>query len=238
MVLGLLLVPAIGGYWFLTHFNYTRFQTVRDSGYHLLFRSALWGGLFYCAARGITIAVDAGAPRITDFWDERFPEPYVREVVVSLFLAFLLPYVFNWFYGSDKGAKKVARDGGDHIELLIAESIEDQKFVELSLRSRKSYIGLALESGVGISGQADVSLIPILSGYRDKDTQNLEIVIDYLPVIGEYIRDEFDGAEEDFRIVIPLAEVVSARLFDPELYGRFRVATSTVRKQRTARRRL
>ena len=37
-----------------------------------------------------------------------------------------------------KARKKVARDGGDHIELLIAESIEDQKFVELSFAQQEN----------------------------------------------------------------------------------------------------
>ena len=36
MTLALLLLPAVGGYWFVTHWNLTRFQAVRDSGYHVL----------------------------------------------------------------------------------------------------------------------------------------------------------------------------------------------------------
>ena len=43
MGLGLFLVPTIGGYWFLTHLNYTRYRAYRDSGYHVLFSSAFAG---------------------------------------------------------------------------------------------------------------------------------------------------------------------------------------------------
>ncbi len=147
--------------------------------------------------------------------------PFSSEVVLSLFLGFLLPYVINLFYGSRRGSRKVARDGGDHIELLIAESIEEQKLIEITLRSRKSYVGFALESGVGMSGEADISLIPTMSGFRDKDTQDLEIVINYSQIIFEYIRESSDLSYEDFRIVIPISEIVSARLFIPAVYECF-----------------
>ena len=45
MGLGLFLVPTVGGYWFLTHCNYTRYRAFRDSGYHVLFSSAFVGAL-------------------------------------------------------------------------------------------------------------------------------------------------------------------------------------------------
>ena len=68
--LGLLLLPAVGGYWFLTHFNYTRFQSVRDSGYHVLFRSAVVGIVLYCIATGKvqSLGVPSGQPLALNIW--------------------------------------------------------------------------------------------------------------------------------------------------------------------------
>ena len=100
--------------------------------------------------------------------------------------------------------------------------------VELSLRSGKSYIGFALQSGIAISGESDISMIPMASGYRNKDTQEPEITTHYAPVI--------EGSEldyTDFQVIIPKSEIVSARLFDPELYQRFQ---SRPRYGRRARR--
>ena len=49
MGLGLFLVSALGGYWFLTHLYFTRYGALRDSGYHVFFRAAVsaafWRGL-------------------------------------------------------------------------------------------------------------------------------------------------------------------------------------------------
>ena len=41
MGLGWLLVPALGGYWLLTHLWITRYSVLRDSGYHLFYGAAI-----------------------------------------------------------------------------------------------------------------------------------------------------------------------------------------------------
>ena len=215
----------MGGYWFLTHWNFTRYRAARHSGYHLLFQSALFGILLYCVGRLITLAMDAGYPSATGFWDKHFPEPFTSEVVASLVLAVLITPLFNLFYSKDRGAEKAAEDSGDHIELLIADSIRDPVPIEVTLRNRKSYIGLALNSGIGSTAEADIALVPMYSGYRDKETLDLEITLDYVPVVSQYLNDP-EWVEEDFRVVIPLSEIVSARLFNEEAYYEFQMERS------------
>ena len=83
----------------------------------------------------------------------------------------MLPIIGNQFYGEEKAARRAATESGDLIELLTAKSIDDQRLIELSLRSGKSYIGFALESGITRQGESDIALIPMASGYR-KSVQN------------------------------------------------------------------
>ena len=59
------------------------------------------------------------------------------------------------------------------------------------------------------------------SGYRNKDTHELEITTNYAPVLGESLEKSSDLVYEDFRIVIPMPEIVSARVFLPETYELF-----------------
>ena len=229
MAVGLLLIPAVGGYWFLTHLNYTRFYAARASGYHLLFRSALFGGLLFLLARLITLGLESFNPGIVELWTHHFPDPYSIEVVLSLILGYLLPLVVNPLYSEEQGARKIALESGDYMELLIADSILKGQAIEVSLRSRKSYVGLALESGVKIGSDTDISLVPLASGYRDEDTLDLHIMINYVPVIQKYTDQENPIlTEEDFRIVIPISEVVSVRLFVPEVFDEFQEETSEV----------
>ena len=232
------MLPAVGGYWLLTNWNYTRFQLVRDSGYHVLFRSAVTGFVLFSLARTITLFLEARWRDVSELWDLHYLAPFSLEVILSFLLAFLLPIVFNVFYSRQSGAEKAAQDSGDHTELLIAESIERQLPVEISLRNRKVYIGLAIESGIGSGSDSDIAIIPLYSGYRDEETLDLHIETDYLPIIWNYVNeDEEEDAQEEergdeeedgenwipeeFRVVLPLSEIASGRLFDEEVYDKF-----------------
>jgi hypothetical protein len=110
------------------------------------------------------------------------------------------------------------------MELIIADSIERQKMVELSLRNGKSYIGYALESNITKRGSSDVALAPVASGYRSEDTRELRITTHYAPVIQKWRGDDssIDDIVRDFRIVISREEICSARFFDPKVYLLFR----------------
>ena len=84
----------------------------------------------------------------------------------------------------------------------------------------------SVESGVIRRDESDVALIPVLSGYRDSDTKELRITIDYAPVIREWLgRNTPDTSGRDFEIVFPISEIVSARIFLPEAVPLFRQAT-------------
>ena len=238
MAIGILLLPAVGGYWFLTHFNYTRFQAVRDSGYHILFRSALVGIVLYCLAAGIAF-VWRTKWRSTgiEYLDDHSPAPFTVEVILSLALAVALPVLFNLVYWRTEGVKRAARNTGEHIELVIIESVEKVKPIEVSLQNRKVYIGLAVDTGVGSSPDADVAMVPMYSGYRDEDTLDLRITMNYDPVISRNLEANPSQERVDFRIVFPMSEIVSVRLFDEGVYDDFSMGRFDVWRRGASRRR-
>lgn len=241
MGLGLFLIPTIGGYWFLTQFNYTRYRVFRDSGYHTLFSSAFVGALLFGVAHLIILLLNHCCPPLDALWESYFPAAYSDTVALSVALGVALPPIVNqlhrlpfrqghltqlplvgiFFYDAAGAAYHTARENNDFIELLIADSIADQKLVELSLKSGKSYIGLGLVYCIGPSEQADVIIVPMASGYRDQETKSLTITTHYAAVIEQSLAGKSDLSEEDFRIVIPMSEIVSARLFFPEAYELF-----------------
>ena len=63
---------------------------------------------------------------------------------------------------------------------------------------------------------------------RSKDTQELVITTDYAAAF--HARSHENASERlrdnpsDFRVVIPRSEIVSARLFDPDLHQQFQAA--------------
>ena len=199
---------------------------MRESGYHLLFNSALYGIPLYVGARLLTFGLDLLYPPLTALWDVHVPEPFTAEVMLSLALGFLLPFALNRFYDSEKGARRTAQEFGDHIETLIDRSMRDRRLIELSLRSRKAYVGFAAESGIGKNSEADLVLLPLMSGYRDENNLRLHLETNYVAVFDRHLRESAESPIEgfrasDLRVVIPLAEVVSARFFDLDVYQSF-----------------
>ena len=137
MGLGLFLVPTLAGYWLLTHLYCTRYQIERDSGYHVLFKSGIGGGILFGFAYLVMCIVNHWLPQVATRWESYVPVPYSDSLALTTILALALPVIGNRFLDAEKGARASARRSGDLIELLISESIEDQNLVEISLRTGK-----------------------------------------------------------------------------------------------------
>ena len=230
MGLGWLLVPALGGYWLLTHLRITRYSVLRDSGYHVFFRAATAGGLLVVVAYALVQCTDWAFPAVGLLWKRVVPFDYSGTFMLSAVLGFVLPSVINLFYRDVMVAERAAVETGDLIELLIAESIRRHILIEVSLKSGKAYIGYAIEAEPPVRGESDVAVVPLWSGYRHSETRELTITKDYVPVISQYFNQSTDPQRlparawrwQDFRVAIPRSEIGSARLFDPEVYDQLR----------------
>ena len=233
MEIGTFLIPALMGYLLLKSLNVTRFSIARDAGYHVLFKSVIAGGVWFSISHGLILVINRWVFDISGKWGIYINYQFSDTVVLGILIGVLVWLVCNRVYSKDKAAKSMAMNDGDLIELLIRESMESLDLIELSLKTGKSYIGFAVESGIAKSGESDISLIPVASGYRDKGTQELEITTNYSPVIAESHPDAKSYMDYiNFQIVIPKSEIVSARLFNPVIYQRFqrnRVRASLLR---------
>ena len=226
MGLGLFLVPVLGGYLLLTGLHYTRYDILRKSGYHLFFQSAIAGYVLVGVARPMSCAPERRPVLgVGALWKSHVPFDYSGTVALSVLLGLVFPYVANRFYGKEEAERRAATENGAFIELIISESIERQKPIEISLKNGKSYIGFAFERKIAVSGESDIAIIPIRSGYRHKDTHELVLTTDYASVIQKCLKGNPvvpDLRYEDFRVVVPMSEVGSVRIFHPEVYEQFR----------------
>ena len=223
MNLGLLLIPALGGYYLLGRSFVSRYWLARQSGYALFFSAAIAGVFLLVVARLLAMLLppDPAWP-IVAWWSNYAPFDYAGTVLISGLLAGIIPEIVNLVTRKHDCAKRAARARGDLIECLIQEAIESKgrQIVEVSTKSSKSYIGFAQHSSVTAGSESDIAITPIISGYRDSKTRDLTLTTNYLPVL---LNKNLHNEEflEHFRVVIPLAEVASARLFDPDAYQLF-----------------
>ena len=213
-------MPALSGYVLLGWTYMSRYWFVRQSGYSLFFAAAVAGVVLLAVARLIVVLLRLCIPsEIYQYWHSYAPFDYSGTVMVSTIIAIVLPPLINRFTPKLKWATRFARASGDLIECLIQDAIESggEQLVEVSTKTSKCYIGFAQESGVAAGSESDIAISPIVSGYRHSETRDLIVTTNYAPVLFDSDLDI-----EHFRVVIPLAEVASARRFDPDAYELFR----------------
>lgn len=154
------------------------------------------------------------------------PFDYVGTLVMVFLEAFAGVWLLNKTpqFNADACLRRTIRDRGDLIGNLMLDVATTKKMVEVSLKNRKSYIGIPVYSN-NIVGK-HIELMPYWSGYRKEDSQLHRITTSYFPTVNEFRRESQDQeaalfSARDFRVVIPSAEIVSARPFIPSLYRRF-----------------
>ncbi len=186
MELGLLLIPALGGYLFLTKYDGTRYRLAQDTGYHVVLKTAVAGGCLFVAARFLLMPLEVLLPGVKEYWNGLLPFEFSGSSVFCAILGWGTPQLLNLFVDRMKMRREAAADAGDRIGLLAEDSINSGALMEVSLENGKSYVGAPIESTMGSRSQGDLVLIPFASGYRDAVTHGLKLEVFYPDVIERY----------------------------------------------------
>lgn len=216
MPANLLLLPLLGGYWFVHFCHYFRFRAQRQDGYRLLLESAFAGVLLIGFARVIVLFL-ISLPQLLEFrngWAQFVPLPYSGNAVGAFLLGMVAPFVVNLVV-TEVDAKDLVLSGhGNALFRLLHESVKNNRPIAVSLDTRKWYAGYVTQSPNLDPQEQYFSLIPILSGYRDMNTLTVKDTVLYTPAYEENDKNRFS-------ITIPLAAVKGANLFDQAVYEKF-----------------
>lgn len=221
----LIFILGAAGYTFITRLYCIKYKVSRLAGYHLFFHSIVSGFPLFLSSYVIVYILQIYIFKevITEF----------LILVLTLVFSYILPKLLNYFfYDNALEAKKAAKSSGDLIESIMEECFEKKKLIEISLKNGKSYIGFATYSGIMEPHETDVSLLPVASGYRTVDTKELKITTQYSRNLIKFSNENFLGKSRieninDFRVIIPISEVISARIFLPAFYNLFRSKTDS-----------
>jgi hypothetical protein len=105
-------------------------------------------------------------------------------------------------------------------EKLIARSVYDSFPILFTLVSGKVYVGWAVSAPNPVQERKFIRILPIISGYRDKDTQTVKFTTDYYPILSSIDNGNNQGlSTEDFEVVIPSSQLSSCHLFDMTVYN-------------------
>ncbi len=125
---------------------------------------------------------------------------------------------------NDESESAAAMAMDDSLSKLLLESMMSWNAVQLTLSSRKVYVGISVGQLVrdDFSKHDYIELIPLISGYRDKDTLDLTLTCNYEEFYeswGQIADDTWSERLTSFRVVIPLSEIKSAAFFDPSAHA-------------------
>ena len=227
----LMIMPLVGGYWFLSNCNRTKYMAYGYTGYRLFFGSAFFGIVFLICAKLILSTMSAISTInyiIGCISEWLIPTGFNLESTLAMIIGIASPYMFYSSIYKDKReickrkwAKRAAENRGHFLQIRIFEANSKGQLIELAMQNGEVYIGY-----VTILGRLDneyISLNPCFSGYRDEKTKNLIITRDYLKVLlGSEEKKENSKNPinlTNLSITLKMSEVATAQLFYPEFFA-------------------
>jgi hypothetical protein len=142
--------------------------------------------------------------------------PFVGTGILATALALILALLGNLAIGADRAKRIIVARHDNGFMRLFQRAATSSRMVSITLSSKKVYIGYILSTPNLSPGEQFVGILPIISGYRDKDTLRLVATTNYARAIEEGVIPQ-----EDFEVTIALASVEIANFFDPDIFSLF-----------------
>lgn len=192
-----------------------------------LFEATLVGGALFALTRALIVLAEWRLPLagIRDAYHSVVPIDFAGSLTLAPIAGLLLAWVVNTRIHREPALElAVRRYGGDLLALLM-DAANQRAPVLLTMSNRKVYVGFVVAWPSLGARHSYVKLLPTLSGFRDKATHRIEFTTSYWHVYADRAREGSPHspipADRLFGVVLPLAEIASARLFDESIYERY-----------------
>lgn len=245
----LILLLTVSGSLFLSRFPATLVKYSNSSGYHTFIMAAFAGMLLFIISYVLTtLAATTVFAQDVGRWFSEFVSVLLPSLSIdvdslnlisvsffSVLLAYLSPIIITItlekFTGRDPIIAAWEQDARmketpEFISLFF-NAIKLEMPIAFTLDNRKVYVGYVID----FSTQGnDFLVLPLLSGYRDKDTLDFKRVINYEKVIHSIVNGELKDAPpherreyitKKFSIALAYREVVHANIHDMRYYNDF-----------------
>lgn len=218
MPYNLLLLPLLGGFLFIHIAHYFRFNAQRLDGYRLLIQSALFGTALEAIARVFIFFLSKlpFSSELARIWALFSPFPNSGTSALALVLGPLAAWSVNRLIDIKTAKNTEIQKHGNAILRLLHQAETRGRLLSVTLNSRKWYVGYVAESPNLDPNELYFRLLPIISGYRDKDTLETVRTVFYEDVLQDSPIDT-----NDFVITLPLKDIMMASLFDEKVYEQY-----------------
>lgn len=138
--------------------------------------------------------------------------------LLAVVLAKIIPTILLWFLEEKVTATDLACDAFRHSSTksefteILFESLSAGMPVLFTMKDKKVYVGYPVE--LKYANFNDIQIVPVYSGYREKDTLELKLTVPYEMVIEKMESDDTEFDIKQFLVSMPLREISHAHLFD------------------------
>lgn len=268
MDVALLFLPLIGGFIFSKVWIATKFACAREDGHRLYFRAGFYAAFLFAFALLVRLLLTSRSQTYRDIelllgqivmpfmkteeYTYQVPLALVciYAVLMSLPLAVVLTpiaAILNWLFGRASFLVQALDDSP--VEALLQRSVVKESPVAITMDNRKVYIGYVLATADPEKERKAIRLLPIASGYRDKDTLDLVLTISYDPLYEDdspekgpedaesaahdeaaesgLSKDSYN-ANEDRVLILPASRVHSLNMFDFVAFEKFKARSEPI----------
>lgn len=217
----LLLLPLLGGYYFCTRCYLAKYKYRRSDGNRLLLAAALHGLVFLLVASIIVFVASAifrsWPTEVASWWQQHVPFPHFGKAFLALAAAVSFTHLANLFVDEAGQKLKVVTEEGDVLENILQVAFGQTKPLLISLKTGKVYVCMTLDGFQPSLDRKYLSVLPLWSGFRTKETQEVRFTTDYTKVYLELLPDQLEILD-DFELAIPSDQIAAITFFDRTLY--------------------
>ena len=208
-------MPVLLGFALLRFTHFFKRSFAAKAGYEFFFMAALAGAVLLVLAHVAvllikTILCDGALTSVYGAWKDMVPFDHSGKLAIATTLAALFVVIVNRrITDQDAAARWVERTEGG-ADVLLRRSLEQRELVEVSTKSGRSYVGFVLLMGVREANWTrDVLLLPIASGYRDRETRSLRLTANYA---------RLPETLPNLEVAVMMSEITAIRRFDLDVH--------------------
>lgn len=218
------IAAACIGYVFCLNCYKFQYSLARKSGYYSYLYCTSFGIVFL--ALGVWIDWDwfrADWLSAISINVNVFANPLFADIFSGISVALIALIVFNTLIDKTQSIQMAWKDD---LSVVLWKAIELELPVQITLDTRKVYIGQVFDTIEPDEDSSFLSIVPLLSGHRLEDTLELKITHKYHKVIQD-LKNKEESKIAAYQLVIPKARIVTCHIFDPKLYQDIRRQQST-----------
>ena len=216
MGFGIFFLALLGGYWFNRIFYMTTYSIYRDSGYNLLFKSAISGVCLIVFSYFVIKYTDYSNLKIICQIQKYFKlTEYSNVAILAFLLGPISAIVLNSLNIIFRFKEKAIRKSENWLEILFRGSLNNEMMIEVTLENNKVYVGTIFEANDPRFDRQYFQMILSLSGFRN-DRHEIIFTTNYAKALNTE-----ENKKNLFKIIIPVSLLRSARPFDYKVYNTF-----------------